>query len=44
MLTEEDKQALLGIIDAEMFLKTLTINAFDANIKEVGEVIAEVRQ
>lgn len=39
---EEDKQTLLKLIDAEMFLKALTIKAIDANIKEAEKIAAEV--
>lgn len=41
IFTEEDKQTLLGLIDAEMFLKALTIKALDANIEEMDKVLAE---
>ena len=39
-IKQEDKQTLLEIFDAEMFLTTLTVDAIDANIEAVSKALA----
>ncbi|OGZ58745.1 MAG: hypothetical protein A3B96_03180 [Candidatus Spechtbacteria bacterium RIFCSPHIGHO2_02_FULL_43_15b] len=40
MLREQEKQMLLDLIDAEMFLGALQIKAIDANIEEITKVLS----